>query len=292
MLCERTPSQAASPWYWLVLRALGISCLHGLCGFHLSILVGTLPRQPGHRRSFVQSAHFPGALHAPKAARFAAETETSKIFEATPAVGVLGTRKHGGSIPGFVLGICLASTFWCLPCGQVVQRSRCLEKSILVFNFDSFQSLQLEQCRCSYFVLRSCGYSLAKYTLIAIVLAILFQNVGGALHIFCSSTWPRSKKCLYAMMSLAMAPPFKLIDPNLEATRIYMLLARLLSEDLPQLLLQAHFTITVYQNWFVMVNLGVSLLFALMDAKDVYNYCISQDQQHPYVEMAAGGNWK
>ena len=86
-----------------------------------------------------------------------------------------------------------------------------------------------------------------------------------------------------------MAPPFKLIDPNLEATRIYMVLARLLSEDLPQLLLQAHFTITVYQNWFVMVNLGVSLLFALMDAKDVCNYCISQDQQHPYVnvEMAA-----
>lgn len=94
------------------------------------------------------------------------------------------------------------------------------------------------------------------------------------------------------MMSLAMAPPFKLIDPNLEATRIYMVLARLLSEDLPQLLLQAHFTITVYQNWFVMVKMGVSLLFALMDAKDVYNYCTSQDQQHPYdtyvnVEMAA-----
>lgn len=90
------------------------------------------------------------------------------------------------------------------------------------------------------------------------------------------------------MMSLAMAPPFKLIDPNLEATRIYMVLARLLSEDLPQLLLQAHFTITVYQNWFVMVNLGVSLLFALMDATDLYNYCTSQDQ-HGYlnVERAA-----
>ena len=86
-----------------------------------------------------------------------------------------------------------------------------------------------------------------------------------------------------------MAPPFKLIDPNLEATRIYMVLARLLSEDLPQLLLQAHFTLTVYQNWFVMVNLGGGLLFALMDAKDVYNYCIPQDQQHGYlnVERAA-----
>ena len=93
-------------------------------------------------------------------------------------------------------------------------------------------------------------------------------------------------------MSVAMAPPFKLIDPNLEATQIYMVLARLLSEDLPQLVLQAHFTLTVYQNWFVMVKMGVSLLFALMDAKDVYNYCTSQDQQHPYdtyvnVEMAA-----
>ena len=129
----------------------------------------------------------------------------------------------------------------------------------------------------------------ANYALIAILLAILFQNLGGALHVFCSSTLPRSKKCLYAMMSLAMAPTFKLIDPNLEATRIYMVLARLLSEDLPQLVLQAHFTITVYPNWFVTVNLGVSLLFALMDAKDVYNYCISQDQQHRYVnvEMAA-----
>lgn len=87
---------------------MGISRLHGLCGFHLSIPVGTLPRQPGHRRSFVQSAHFPRALHTRRAARFA---ETSETFEATPAVGILGTRKHGGPIPGFVLWICLASMF-------------------------------------------------------------------------------------------------------------------------------------------------------------------------------------
>ena len=88
---------------------MGISRLHGLCGFHLGIPVGTLARQPGHPSSFVQGAHFPRALRAPRAARFAAET--SEIFEATPAVGILGTRKHGGPIPGFVLGICLASKF-------------------------------------------------------------------------------------------------------------------------------------------------------------------------------------
>ena len=85
---------------------MGISCLHGLCSFHRSIPVGTLARQPSHQRSFVQGAHLPRALHAPRAARFAAET--SEIFEATPAVGILGTRKHGGPISRFVLWIC----FW------------------------------------------------------------------------------------------------------------------------------------------------------------------------------------
>lgn len=91
-------------------------------------------------------------------------------------------------------------------------------------------------------------------------------------------------------MSVAMAPPFKLIDPELEATRMYMVLARLLFEDAPQLLLQAHFTIVVYRNWFVMLNLGLSAVFALLDAKDVYlHHCKSPLEQHHYVdaEMAA-----
>ena len=299
MLCERTPSPAPSPWLWPAPQASD--------GNITSSQPLWLPSQHpcGH---FAWATRSPRVLCSkyPSSSGVARPQQWSICWKSWKILHQLWSGLWSGSnncYPGFKeawvtntsicpLDLLLVPIFLTL----VLQGSMCLENtrdaysSVLSF---SIHSLHFQHPRCSYFVLRSCGYSLANYSLIAIGVAIVFQNFGGALHLLFSSstlTLPFAKKCFYACMSVAMAPPFKLIDRELEATRMYMVLARLLFEDAPQLLLQAHFTIVVYRNWFVMLNLGLSVVFALLDAKDVYlHHCKSPLEQHHYVdaEMAA-----
>ena len=70
-----------------------------------------------------------------------------------------------------------------------------------------------------------------------------------------------------------MAPPLKQLNEKLTPAAMYVTMVRLISEDLPQLLIQLHFTIFVYQNPFVLFNVMLTLLFAAMDVKALCSYC-------------------
>ncbi|CAE7763710.1 pknD [Symbiodinium sp. CCMP2456] len=124
----------------------------------------------------------------------------------------------------------------------------------------------------SFLVMRTCGYQYAWYGFFLAILTVLLQNVGGAMYI--SFTVKGPQKLGYAFLCLVLTPPWKLLDPMaLERVGIFLTSVRVILEDLPQLLLKVHFTLTVYRNPFVIFDILLTIPFALFDMKEVCSYC-------------------
>ena len=130
----------------------------------------------------------------------------------------------------------------------------------------------------SFLVMRTCGYQYAWYGFFLTMLTVLLQNVGGAVYI--SFTVESSQRLGYAFLCLVLTPPWKLLDRTaLERVGIFLTSVRVLLEDLPQLLLKIHFTVTVYRNPFVVFDILLTIPFALLDMKEVWSYCWRKESQ-------------
>jgi len=127
-------------------------------------------------------------------------------------------------------------------------------------------------------IMLTCGFEYARWSLLALLVSLLLQNIGGAVHILLYNS--SEHRWLYALMCLIMAPPWELVDPStLKSSGMYMTAMRVVFEDLAQMISQVAFTLLVYRNKFVIFNLATSFCFAGLSAKTVVKYYMDSSQQ-------------